>query len=347
VPVFAYFYQWFERSSWLRAKIDHPLAGDYSSDDPHVLREQIQEARAAGIDGFLTSWKHTPSLDRRLELLLTIAASEHFAVGVVYEALDFYRHPLPIATVRGDITYLVRRWGPQMRSAYFDRPVVVWTGTERYPVADVRSVHTALGRGAYLLAAAKTVDGYERMAGDVDGEAYYWSSGNPRSSSTPAKLSALSAAVHRHGGIWLAPAASGFDGRALGGTRVILRDGGSTFRLSLDHAYASRPDAVGVISWNEWSENTYIEPGRRYRAQELNVLRDYLQALTPGAPSHSASPGPPIHSGAWSGFKATVALILTCSIGLILLLILPQRRRRPAAHSLNASGEREFSNTRP
>src|SRR4051812_46276370 len=110
VPVYAYFYQWFERSSWLRAKIDHPLAGNYSSDDPHVLRQQVQQARAAGIDGFLTSWKDTPALDRRLQLLLSVAASEHFDVGVVYEALDFYRHPLPIATVRADITHLAREW---------------------------------------------------------------------------------------------------------------------------------------------------------------------------------------------------------------------------------------------
>ncbi len=59
VPVFAYFYQWFNPSSWDRAKRDLPLTGKYSSDDPHVLRDQVEAARAAGIDGFLTSWKST------------------------------------------------------------------------------------------------------------------------------------------------------------------------------------------------------------------------------------------------------------------------------------------------
>src|SRR5690348_16148635 len=44
VPVNAYFYQWFEKSSWQRAKQDFPLVGQYSSDDPHVLRDQINEA---------------------------------------------------------------------------------------------------------------------------------------------------------------------------------------------------------------------------------------------------------------------------------------------------------------
>jgi len=337
VPVFAYFYQWFERSSWLRAKVDHPLAGNYSSDDPHVLRDQIQQARAAGVDGFLTSWKDTPALDRRLRLLLAVAASEHFEVGVVYEALDFYRKPLPVATVRADMLHLTAEWGAQLRTRSFGRPVIVWTGTDQYSTADVRSVHEALGRRAYLLAASKTVDGYERIAADVDGEAYYWSSANPRSPTTPTKLDQLSAAVHRHGGIWIAPAAAGFDGRTLGHSRVVARDGGSTFRLSLDHAYASTPDAVGVISWNEWSENTYIEPGRRYGTQELSVLRDYLRSVGHGVAGGPDRRAPAAHGGPWSGFNAAVVLAVTCLVGLVLLLATPRRRSRGGLHADNGN----------
>ena len=46
IPVSAYFYQWFDRSSWRRAKQDFPLAGRYSSDDPDVLRDQVVAAQA-------------------------------------------------------------------------------------------------------------------------------------------------------------------------------------------------------------------------------------------------------------------------------------------------------------
>ncbi len=357
VPVFAYFYQWFSPSSWRRAKVDYPLAGNYSSDDPRVLRQQIEQARAAGIDGFITSWKDTPQLDHRLQLLLTIAASEHFQVGTVYQALDFSRKPLPITQVRTEMTHLVENWGGSLRLLPFGRPVIIWTGTDLYSVADVRSVREALGNRAYLLAASKTVAGYERVAGVVDGEAYYWSSADPRSPDTLAKLNAMSASVHRHGGIWLAPAAPGFDGRTLAHSRVIPRDGGSTFRLSLEQAYASRPDAVGVISWNEWSENTYIEPGRKYGAQELNVLRDYLNVEAAAAGSGALSPGPSTPGarhplirqsrGGWSGFTAALVLAAVCGVGLVVLLTLPGRRRgqRPGggAHSLYT---KQLSNTR-
>jgi hypothetical protein len=348
VPVFAYFYQWFERSSWQRAKQDHPLAGNYSSDDPHVLRDQIEQARAAGIDGFMTSWKRTAPLDRRLELLLTIAASEKFSVGVVYQGLDFYRNPLPVATVQRDMTYLVGRWGARLHSSYFDRPVIVWTGTDQFSVAAVRTVRAALGRRAYLLAAAKSVEGYQRVAADVDGEAYYWSSSNPRSPSTLAKLDSMSAAVHRDHGIWFAPAAPGFDGRTLGHSRVIARDGGSTFRLSLDRAYASRPDAVGVISWNEWSENTYIEPGQRYRGEEVRVLREYLAARTPRGTPDQGQAGPPVAPGWWTGLRAAVALTVICAVGLIVLLLVPHRphRHRRRRHTTDPRDDRELSNAR-
>lgn len=286
-PVFAYFYQWFTPASWTRAKMDYPLIGKYSSSDPAVLRTQIEQAQSAGVGGFLTSWKSTAQLNANLQLLVDQAGPAHLDLGVVYEALDFNRNPLPVSTVQADMTYLVDRWGSGLRSHAFGKPIIIWTGTNSYTPAEVAAVHQALGGRALLLAASKDVGGYEQIAGDVDGEAYYWSSADPTAPNTAQKLAAMSAAVHAHHGIWIAPAASGFDGTTLAHTRVIDRAGGRTLTRSLQNAYASKPDAVGVISWNEWSENTYIEPGGKYGAEELNALRDFLGAGH-GSPSAGA-----------------------------------------------------------
>jgi hypothetical protein len=333
-PVYAYFYQWFNAASWRRAKLDLPVGGGYSSDDPHLLRRQIGEAKSVGITGFLTSWKSTATLNRRLSLLTRVARSEKFDLGVVYEALDFQREPLSVTTVRNDMVELVERWGDAVRSSRFGRPVIIWTGTDRYSVADVRAVRSALGNRAYLLSAAKNVSGYERVADIVDGEAYYWSSANPTSPNTAAKLRAMGAAVGRHHGIWIAPATSGFDGRSLNHTRVIGRAGGATLRHSLDTAFASSPSAVGVISWNEWSENTYIEPSKRYGLQELDVLRTYLRehdrtvpAPTPAALRSAADPTD------WSGLMAAVALGAVTCIGVLFMTWLGRRRAR-SRHAL-------------
>src|SRR5512140_3352310 len=64
IPTLAYYYIWFDVKSWDRAKIDTPLLGRYSSDDRAVMREQIRWAKAAGIKGFIVSWKSTDTLNR-------------------------------------------------------------------------------------------------------------------------------------------------------------------------------------------------------------------------------------------------------------------------------------------
>jgi hypothetical protein len=346
VPVYAYFYQWFNAASWNRAKQDFPLAGKYSSDDPHVLRDQVHQAQAAGIEGFLTSWKRTDPLDRRLELLLRVAHDERFDVGVVYQGLDFARRPLPIATVESDMVYLVTRWGSELSATTKARPLIIWTGTDEFSVRDVQRVRSALSGRAELLAASKSVSGYERVADLVDGNAYYWSSANPAAEATSTKLTEMGAAVHAHHGLWIAPAASGFDGRTLGRTRVIPRDAGMTLTRSLAVAFATRPDAVGVISWNEWSENTYIEPGERYGQQELVALRNFLQR---GGASGALSISVQTSGYEWSGVHAAI-LLTVITVLIIALLSWRMRRRRGRAgrhfHSGGSSVEELRSSLR-
>lgn len=222
-----------------------------------------------------------------------------------------------------------------MKSTYYGRPIIIWTGTDQYSVADVQLVRAAIGDRAFLLAASKQVDDYERIADLVDGEAYYWSSANPDSPATSTKLSAMSKAVHAHGGIWIAPAASGYDGRTLGGSRVIDRKDGQTLERSLDNAFATSPDCVGLISWNEWSENTYIEPGHKYGDREITVLRNYLRQRDPEAAL--LGPRPESNSGgsgsAWTGARAALALAVftACTaLGLVALERRKRRRSRPA-----------------
>jgi hypothetical protein len=207
----------------------------------------------------------------------------------------------------------VARWGGGLRSTAFDRPVIIWTGIEQFSRADVQRVRDGLGSSALLLAAAKTVDGYEKIADLVDGEAYYWSSADPTAPATAAKLDQMSRAVHGHHGIWFAPAAGGFDGTTLGTTRVIPRNGGATLRDSLDAAFRSQPDAIGVISWNEWSENTYIEPGERYGDQELTALASELGER--GYPTASPRKATSDH---WPGVWAAGGLAIVSVVALLL-----------------------------
>jgi hypothetical protein len=332
-PLLAYYYIWFTPSSWNRGKIDVPLLGRYSSDDEGVMRQHVRWAKAAGIDGFLVSWKSTPTLDDRLTRLISVADAERFRLGIVYEGLDFHRRPLPIATVRHDLKRFADFFARNRAFTIFDRPVVIWSGTWQYTNAQIRSV-TQLVRGrVLLLASAKNVDDYERVAPLVDGDAYYWSSVNPRRYTTFArKLRALSAAVHAHGGLWIAPAAPGFDSRRIGGTSVVPRHGGDTLRRELNAAASSSPDAIGVISWNEFSENTFVEPSRADGSTALNVIAEVRGARPPDVGNFD-SEGSGTGTAAFGISYGIVGLVVGCA-GLVAFTTLARRRRRPPVGSL-------------
>jgi hypothetical protein len=329
LPVLAYYYIWFSPSSWDRAKRDYPLLGRYSSDDVSVLRNHVRMAKAAGIDGFLVSWKDTPVLDRRLAKLIAVARAEHFKLGIVYQGLDFYRRPRAAADIAADLDFFTRRFArSEVFHVFGDKPVVIWSGTWKYSVSEIRSVTTLRRVKLQILASEKRAKGYARLQGLVDGDAYYWSSVNP--STFPgyeSKLRDLSTIVHRNGGLWIAPAAPGFDARLIGGTTTVPRREGATLRTELDAATASAPDALGLISWNEFSENSHVEPSRRYGRQALQVLAKARGASVPAAPAiDSSDPGP------GKGHNdASVAIGLGALLAAGLAVIARRNRRRPGA----------------
>jgi len=305
-PVLAYYYIWFNPSSWNRAKIDTPLLGRYSSDDATVMRQHIRWAKAAGIDGFLVSWKSTPILDQRLAELRGVAAQEHFKLGIVYQGLDFHRRPLPVDTVEHDLEGFAAQYGDDPVFRIFDRPLVVWSGTWMFSADQILQATLHVHDKLMVLGSAKNIADYQRIHAQVDGDAYYWSSVDPQSNVRYAqKLGGMAQAVHATGGVWIPPAAPGFDARLIGGEKAVERKGAATLRAEFAAAEAASPDAIGLISWNEFSENTYVEPSRKYGSTALATVAELLHATPPDVggldsdtPAGGAAPtipyGPPV-----------------------------------------------------
>lgn len=274
-PVYAYYYIWFDPSSWNRAKTDYPALGRYSSDERSVMRRHIRWAKAAGIEGFIVSWKSTPTLDPRLAKLVEVARQERFKLALIYQGLDFEREPLPVARIAHDLELFRTRYGREGVFRRFGKPLVIWSGTWRFSPAEVAGVTGPLRSDLQILASQRNEQDYNRLAPFVDGNAYYWSSVNPRTyPGYDQKLEAMGRAVHRRRGLWIAPAAPGFDARLVGGTTEVPRRGGETLRRELDAATGSSPDVIGLISWNEFSENSHVEPSIRHGSRYLEVLAD-------------------------------------------------------------------------
>ena len=329
-PVLAYYYIWYDHSSWDRAKIDYPLLGRYSSYDANVMHQHIRDAKAAGITGFIVSWKSTPVNDRRLETLVGLARTEDFELSIIYEGLDFQRNPLPVDRVRTDLTRFADRYTNDPLFKRFHKPLVIWSGTWKFSHEDVSLVSAAVHTKLLLLASEKNTEGYERIADIVDGDAYYWSSMDPqRDNGAAAKLAEMGAAVHAHHGLWIPSFAPGFDVRQIAGTRVVDRRDGETLRREYATAITSSPDALGLISWNEFSENSHVEPSITYGDRALKVLPEII-----GTPVPPLGPLAEDSSGSSGSFGAPWGLFIAAGAAVILLggvTAFALRRRRAEA----------------
>lgn len=109
---------------------DHIDVG-YNSQDPNVLRKQIEAARNVGIYAFVVDWygPRRPFLDRSTALMQRIAAEQNFHIALMYdETQDDNGHATDEAMEAMELAYQ-KYIGPNApaRNAYLtykDRPVI-------------------------------------------------------------------------------------------------------------------------------------------------------------------------------------------------------------------------------
>jgi glycosyl hydrolase family 99 len=322
VPVLSYYYIWFDTQSWDRAKTDYPLLGRYSSNNVDVMRQHIRWAKSAGITGFIVSWKSTDKLNQRLEQLIKVADEENFKLAIIYQGLDFYRKPLPVAQIDADLSYFIEHYAEDPAFQIYEKPLVIWSGTWQFSREEIQNVVLGKRESILILASEKNVDGYSRIADLVDGDAYYWSSVNPDTyRGYIGKLTGMSEAIHANGGLWIAPASPGFDARQVGGTTVVDRKDGQTLQTQFNTALQSSPDAIGLISWNEFSENSHIEPSEKYDDRYLKVLANIRHTRGPIVKNFDSSdPGDTVEKIGLDRVVALGSLGLLIIVGLFIIV---------------------------
>jgi hypothetical protein len=187
---------------------------------------------------------------------------------------------LSTAAILGDLGFFLARYGkdPAFDRTLTSKPTVIWQGSRKYPVSVLAAVNDKYRSALRLIGDEKTWS--TGRAPYLDGDAYYWSSQNPWANPQSfGQLATLARAVRATGPnpdgsakFWVAPAAPGFDTQLAGGSSCVPRRGGDTLRKLIEGNGATKPDAWGVISWNEIAEGTYIDPMTRYGTQDLQAL---------------------------------------------------------------------------
>jgi hypothetical protein len=282
--VWTFYYPWYNANSWSSQILkDHPVPS-YSSDDTSTMTRQIDEAQAAGIDGFISSWWGPNSYtDQNLQRLLDVAQKKNFKISIYFETLTD-KGPRSKDEILSWLEYLI--------STYRDHPafmkvngkplVVIWA-SETVSIEAWRDIISQLrlkGLDATFIAM-----GYNLANLNVfDGVHQYGVFTIP---DLPAVDRATGRSVHFYNlldedappKIWIATVQPGYDERTISGRRGLWQDrqNGDFYRSTWEAALQSDPNWIFISTWNEWWEHTYIEPGELYGTQYLDITREYAR----------------------------------------------------------------------
>jgi uncharacterized protein YgiM (DUF1202 family) len=82
------------------------------------------------------------------------------------------------------------------------------------------------------------------------------------------------------------------------------RAGGRFLTNSWNGAVSSGANVILIVSWNEYFENSHIEPSQAFGSAALDILRPLIAAWESGAPAPGAAGAP---AGSPTGVNFTVA----------------------------------------
>jgi hypothetical protein len=272
----ALYYPWYSQSSWSSpVLIDKPLK-PYSSNNPADVRRQMDQAKSAGIDSFVVSWAGPGTQsDKNFAMMLGQAKTRGFKVGVFLEILDSDGPPRSAKQLTSWLNYLTSKYqnSPALLKVH-NRAFVVPYLTDYIPLKTWKTIRAGVrsaGHDVWLVEDRQNLnylnvfDGmwFDSTFTNLGPEVRYWSvlADNPAAK------------------IWIPSVNPGVDDRLVPGrnpTQYIDREGGNRMARMLAAALTSEPHWVVAHTWNEWWENTYIEPSVNFGTKYLDLTGQYL-----------------------------------------------------------------------
>lgn len=280
----AYYYPWYTLESWSSPFLkDNPLKPYHSSSRDTILRH-VEQAKVAGIDGFISSWWGPGSeTDTNLVKLLEIAMQQEFKVVINFETLAGENEgPLNATELERWLAYALSHYSQHPAILRVEgKPVIVLWATGTVPLESWEAIFTSLR--AQGLDAVYLGMGYDLSNLEVfDGVYEYVVFNIPNLERT---AQSMGRAVHYFSllsesampKIWAATVQPGYDDTLIPGRegQVQERLNGDFYRFTWESALASDPDWIFITTWNEWWEHTYIEPSQLYGDLYVQITSEY------------------------------------------------------------------------
>lgn len=296
--VLAFFYPWWDRAGWSNRSlfVDAPLR-PYASDDEADLTRVMGEAKDAGLDALVVSWAGRDfdgGIDHR-RMLTCLGAAQQAGIRIATLFETTVANPQHEDGLADPTT--VFRWLADVVDSYAShpaylrvdsRPAVLAYAAQRMSQAgwqDALSRLRASGRDVLMVGEGINAT----RLGALDGLFFYASNlyqGDDirdfdRVQSLSVRTYHLLPNDSGHRRIWVATVSPGYDDRQLldgREPRVTDREGGKYYARQWQSALEMQADWIVITSWNEWLENTQIEPSVRYgdlytRLTKLGSLR--------------------------------------------------------------------------
>jgi hypothetical protein len=310
----SYYYPWYgsDGRHWREGYHGEPLLGEYDSTDEDVIDQHVAWASQYGLDFFAVSWWGRDSYEDRVAAgpLLRGLEGSSLRFAILYEApglLGFQNGSIElddraVERLADDWTYLAMTYFGHPNYLTVDgRPVLcvyltrTFTGDVGVAIAEVRAAVSAetgydlflIGDEVYWQAPSSQrmlpYDGitaynmHTSVAGVATGFA----------EKVRARYELWSQTAEREGVAFVPDVIPGFDDLAVRpeAEHPVIARSPELFAAQLQDAVtlASGPARMVMItSWNEWHEDTSIEPSKAFGFDYLEVLTDIV-AVNQGA----------------------------------------------------------------
>ncbi len=304
----AHYYLWYgppahewHDGKWSKESPSGPVLGDYNSADLHVIEQHIDWARTAGINWFNVSWWGPSSVEdyRLREVILNHSRAGELEWSILYETVGRLgdridmNNPANRSAFRSDLEYLAQTYFHQgLYKRMNDRPVLyIWAGqafhgdvtgayeeavaaagVRPYLIVDVPMDHPLDSWPITDIADAVTVyhpyaplDDIEHVFLERMEECY---------------RSLYLAQDHYQDLLFIPSATPGFDDTKI--THVprpdmpVLQPSPERYERTCELALKFARGPVFVSTFNEWYEDSQIEPGSEFGDAYLRITSDIL-----------------------------------------------------------------------
>jgi len=288
--VLAFYYAWFDLTTWQKPLSDQP-AHPYASTDPAAIERHVAEAQQAGIDAFVQSWYGPQVENNQTETnfarLLDISAQHGFRAAVDLEVMSpFFHSTTDVVNALNHLLSVHAQHPAYLRVG--GKPVVFFWRQGQYSIETWANIRAQVDPGRSSIWIAEGTD--PSYLGPFDGLHLYsvaWS-GDPAG-----VLAGWGDRVREWGAAqgvsrtWVATVMPGYDDLNTGRADAFVRSraGGEYYRQCWNGATGSNADWVVITSYNEWLEGTQVETSAGYGDFYLNLTAELAAAYRQGVPA--------------------------------------------------------------